>query len=144
MPPTSPLSSLMAMAGPETDSGASEAETPDNTQSTEKPPQKGMETCIKAPEGMKTPSGNEDGATFEGTFRGYLKDGKLYFRSVNNIPVPGSEDRETKEDEDSESTEEENNETKMGMEDHPMEDEEDKKFKKKQKEDNAFKKAFHS
>ena len=107
------------------------------------------EVSIELPEGMKTPEGHADGDTFEGTFRGSIKDGKLCFQSVNNIPV-GDEDEESPEEEASESPEEESSEDKMGMDapedkEEPMpEDEEDKKFKRKKGEESSFKKAFHS
>ena len=103
-----------------------------------------MENCIQAPEGLQTPSGDAEGSSFQGTFRGYLKDGKLYFRSVNNIPLPGNEDDETSKDEESESDEEQKNEEEMGMEDSPSDDEEDKQYKRKRRDEMTFAKAFNS
>ena len=103
-------------------------------------------TSITIPEGMKTPEGHKDGDAFQGTFRGFIKDGKLNFRSINNIPLPGNEEEETVVEEKSEMPEEESMESEMSMEapieEAPVEDEEDKRFKKKKNEENAFKKAF--
>ena len=110
-------------------------------------PQSETITSITIPEGMKTPEGHKDGDAFQGTFRGYIKDGKLNFRSINNIPLPGNEEEETVVEEESEMPEEEVAEDKMSMEapveEPPVEDPEDKMFKKRKKSEDAFKKAFH-
>ena len=99
------------------------------------------ENSISIPEGLKTPEGHADGDAFQGTFRGYIKDGKLCFRSINNIPLPGNEEGETTADEETETPEEQSNEEAMGMEDHA--DEEDKAWNMKQRDKKAFSKAFH-
>jgi hypothetical protein len=132
----SPLAALMQMGSPSQSTETDEPEAVDN------PKEESTENSINIPDGLKTPESHKDGDSFQGTFRGYIKDGKLCFRSINNIPLEGNEEGETPSDEESETPEEQSNEEKMGMEDHPM-DEEDKAWKSKQKETNAFKKAFH-
>lgn len=141
MPPKSPLSSLMAMAPPEMP-----ADEPDTSQSTETP--KDTKSAIAAPKGLQTPSGSEEGASFQGTFRGHLKEGHLHFESINNIPVgeggDESKDDMDQEEEATESPEEESKEEDTSMEASPSDGYEDVKYKKKMKENSAFKKAFHA
>lgn len=117
---------------------------PDNSsQSTESMSPEKTPNCISLPNGLKTPSGNVDGASFQGTFRGSIKDGKLYFDSINNIPL-GDESKETAKEESEETPEEQAVEEEMGTEQDDINlDEEDKMWRKKQRENNAFSKAFH-
>lgn len=97
---------------------------------------------ISLPDGLKTPEGHADGDTFQGTFRGYIKDGKLCFRSINNIPLSEAEGDESEADESTETVEEESNEESMGIEKEM--DDDDREWMRKEKENNAFKKAFQS
>ena len=131
----SPLTALMSMA-PHQSTEMDEPEAVDN------PKEEAMESSITIPEGLKTPEGHKDGDAFQGTFRGYIKDGKLCFRSINNIPLPGNEEDETPADEETELPEEQSNEESMGMEAHPV-DEEDKAWNMKQRDKKSFSKAFH-
>ena len=130
-----PLTALMSMA-PHQSTEMDEPEAVDNVK------EESTESSITAPEGLKTPEGHKEGDAFQGTFRGYIKDGKLCFRSINNIPLPGSEEEETPEEEKSEMPEEEAVEVDSGME-KPMPDEEDKAWNMKQRDKKAFSKAFH-
>ncbi len=132
----SALQSMTAMPPP-AQGDMPEPQADDQSTEQEMKPKDSSESpnCIQAPKGLKTPDGEADGGKFEGTFRGYLKDGKLYFDAINNIPVEGS-----KEEEDKESPEEESSEQDSGKGDM---DGEDMAYAKKTKENDAFKKAFH-
>ena len=133
----SPLAALIALKPPH--------QSTDEMEMNDSPEEEKTENSISIPDGLKTPEGHKDGDAFQGTFRGFIKDGKLCFRSINNIPLEKSEDDESQEEEASESPEEEANEEKMGMdkEPSPVEDEEDKKWKMKQRDKKAFSAAFH-
>ncbi len=103
-----------------------------------------MPNSLMLPKGFKLPDGVEDGAEFTTTIRAKKMGDHLMVSAVGDMPMDGSEESETSEDEQAESPEEQAQEAESGTEMQPDEAKMAMAYKKKKADSDMARNVFKS